>query len=130
MADARFQMLTVFPEPEKDTRCVVWRFLSANNRTVAQSPNCFATHAECLRFLRELRSKLLRAALLSIRDERGHWTWRLHEDGVDLAASSRAYPRRIRAHETAESFRLLAAKAGDVDMSPVVASNGPLIEGC
>ncbi|WP_218952234.1 hypothetical protein [Amycolatopsis anabasis] len=130
MADARFQMFTVFPARGQWDSCVVWRFLSANNRTLAQPVKCHPNEVACLVSLRELRSGLTGATVLPGRDDRGLWSWRLRVGEVDLAVSSRTYLRRIRAYEAGESFRRHAAEAGDVEPVRLVSANGFRIESC
>ena len=130
MADARFQMITLSPTRGTPPSCVVWRFLSGNNRTLAQSVQCFPDDEACLLSVRELRSELAGAAVLPARDERGMWSWRLRVGDVGLAASSRRYQRRIRAQEAGESFRHYAAETGEVETVRLASSSGLLIESC
>ncbi|HJQ48859.1 MAG TPA: hypothetical protein VJ870_21400 [Amycolatopsis sp.] len=112
MAEARFQMLTVSARQKGTADCVVWRFLSANNRSIAQPVKCFTNTESCLASLRELHAGLARATVAAVRGTRGLWTWRLQVGGNELAAATRTYERRIRAGQAGESFRNLAAEIG------------------
>ena len=108
MAAARFQMF----QPATDR--VRWRFLSANNRSIARSVHDFADAYGCLLSLRELIADLEAAHVVTIRTGQGLWNWQLRAGSAALAVSSRQYQRRIRAHKAGCGFQDLARKAGDV----------------
>jgi hypothetical protein len=108
---------------------VTWRFMSANNRSLAQSVRIFPDVESCLAAVRELRAELTGLAdeladaescCVIVRDGPRHWVWRINLAGVDLVVSSRRYERRVQAKNSCTSFLGLLREAGAVDLAQVV----------
>jgi hypothetical protein len=113
---------------------VTWRFMSANNRSLAQSVRIFPDVESCLAAVRELRAELTELAdepadaesgcvadlCVIVRDGPRHWVWRINLAGVDLVVSSRRYERRVQAKNSCTSFLGLLREAGAVDLAQVV----------
>jgi hypothetical protein len=120
MAAARFQMFTVSVAPKWEEQdeprldAVAWRFLSANNRSIARSINDFPDSYACLLSLHELQLGLGTSDVATVRNRQGLWRWQLRVGERALAVSSRQYQRRIRAHDAGDCFRDLAANVDDV----------------
>lgn len=93
---------------------VVWRFLSANNRSIARSVRDFPDAYACLSSLKELISVVEAASVVTVRTGQGLWRWQLRSGSGELAVSSRQYQRRIRAHDAGRGFQELATKVDDV----------------
>ena len=110
MAVARFQIVSV--NEVAGTGDFAWRFLSANNRSMARSVPTYPDEAACLEAIARLRAQLPGAVGTTMRNGSGEWVWRI----LDLATSARRYQRRVRAKLACESFVGLAgtAPAGDV----------------
>ncbi|WP_236788886.1 hypothetical protein [Amycolatopsis sp. GM8] len=108
MAAARFQMF------QATTDRVDWRFLSANNRSIARSVHDFPDAYACLNSLTELIKGLDGANVVTVRNGQGMWHWQLRAGAVALAVSSRQYQRRIRAHAAGGGFLTLAKQVHDV----------------
>jgi hypothetical protein len=126
MAGARFQVFVFYPERTRpssvtaDDERVMWRFLSANNRSLGQAVDPFMDKVSCLSALRTLRDGLGSADVLTVRDPRGMWLWRLRVEGADVAVSSRRYQRRLNAKHAGNSFHRLAAGVSDINELPIV----------
>ncbi|HJQ48861.1 MAG TPA: hypothetical protein VJ870_21410 [Amycolatopsis sp.] len=108
MAAARFQVFLA----ESDR--VVWRFLSANNRSIARSVGDFPDTGACMVSLKELIKVVDSANILTVRTGQGLWRWQLRAGSDDLAVSGRQYHRRIRAYGAGCAFQDLAGKVQDV----------------
>ncbi len=99
------------PAPAADVRPrrrFTWRFLAANNRSLATVDGFFPDAASCIASIHELKRGLKSAECDYVRDENGLWTWVVHVDQA-VVASTHRYPRQLRARMTCESFRLLAS---------------------
>ncbi|MFF0148016.1 hypothetical protein ATK36_2030 [Amycolatopsis sulphurea] len=108
MAAARFQIFRA----ESDR--VLWRFLSANNRSIARSAEDFPDPGACMVSLKELIRVVDTASILTVRTGQGLWRWQLRAGSADLAVSGRQYQRRIRASDAGSAFQDLAGKVQDV----------------
>ncbi|MER6798862.1 hypothetical protein [Amycolatopsis mediterranei] len=87
---------------------VVWRFLSANNRSLAQSATSFPDAVSCADAVGVLRDRLALAEVITVRDTHGKWLWQLRIAGVAAGVSARSYQRRLHAVNSGNSFRELA----------------------
>ncbi len=112
MAVARFQLY------RSTGPGVTWRFLSANNRSLAQAPAVFPTADACAKAVVELRDRLADSTASTARDTH-LWSWRIRVDGADLAVSSRRYHRRVQAQYACRSFLELVAVAPIADLPRV-----------
>lgn len=129
MAAARFQVVSaarsvrvpVPREPNADAgpwpevpapreRAFTWRFMSANNRSLARSEQISPDVDSCLATIRLLQENLTRAVVETARNGRGQWVWRLRVADEVLAIAARSYPREIRARMTCHAFLELAAE--------------------
>lgn len=90
-------------------RRFTWRFLAANNRSLAAASGSFPDAASCLASIHELKVGLESAECEYIRDDNGLWTWVVRVDR-EVVASTHRYPRQLRARMTCESFCQLASE--------------------
>lgn len=112
MAHPRFQIYRLGEQG------LTWRFLSANNRTIGQSPLPFADIELCRDAVRDLRERLGEAAVVLTRGESAQlWVWRVRIAGADVAVSSRKYHRRVQAAYASRCFLELVG-ATDVSDAP------------
>lgn len=138
MATARFQVVSL-PRPLPESRPMsvhdaktrdaepplppprrfTWRFLAANNRSLAIATEIFPDATSCIAALHELRRGLELAACEFSRDDAGLWRWTVRVDG-NVAASSQSYRRQVRARITCDTFFALAGKAAALDNVQVV----------
>jgi hypothetical protein len=132
MAAARFQVVSVarathVPVPaEPDAgagsvaelaapraRAFTWRFMSANNRSLARSARTSPDVESCLATIRTLQEGLPRAVSETSRNGHGQWVWRVRLADEVVATAARSYPREIRARMTCKAFlQLVAETAG------------------
>lgn len=94
-------------EPTRRRR-FTWRFLAANNRSLAMASTVYPDVSSCLAALYDLKRGLDTAQCEYLRDDKGMWRWVVRV-GDSTAASSNGYPRQVRARLTCESFFHLAA---------------------
>jgi hypothetical protein len=131
MAAARFQVVSVAraaraPAPgEPDasagswadippprTRGFTWRFMSANNRSLARSAHTSPDVESCLEEIRLLQERLPGAVGETSRNGHGQWVWRVRLADEVVATAARSYPRQVRARLTCSAFlQLVAATA-------------------
>lgn len=97
----------------------MWRFLSANNRSLAQSVRSYPDTASCVRALKVLRDRLELAEVVTVRDEQGMWLWQLRVGGVPVGVSSRKYQRRLHAISSGNSFHQLAGFSPEIHRARV-----------
>ncbi|HEX6360852.1 hypothetical protein [Actinophytocola sp.] len=88
-----------------------WRFLSANNRSMARSVPTFTDADACLAAIRDLRDRLPNAVGTTVRNGSGKWLWRISAEELDLATSGIRYERRLRARLACQAFVDLVATA-------------------
>lgn len=137
MGTARFQVVSlprsvphsqpVLPEPSRARaaealpaqRRFTWRFLAANNRSLATATDVFPDAASCIAAMQELRRGLATAVREFSRDDDGLWRWTVRLDG-DVAASSNSYRRQVRARITCDTFFALAGDPSALDNVQVV----------
>lgn len=105
MAVARFQIVSVVHQ----SNGYAWRFLSANNRSMATSASTYPDAGACLVAVRKLQSDLSLAVGVTSQNGNGLWLWRIRVAESDLAVSTRRYQRRVRARLACQSFLDLAA---------------------
>ncbi len=87
-----------------------WRFMSANNRTLATSAQtCFDVES-CLASIRILRADLPRAVGETTRNGNGQWVWRIRVADEVVATTTRTYQRPVRARLMCHSFLELVAE--------------------
>ena len=129
MAAARFQVVSVarslarvpFPrEPEGGAgsshtsnsrgRGFTWRFMSANNRSLARSAHTSPDVESCLATIRLLQEGLSDAVAETSRNGNGQWVWRVRLGDEVVATAARSYPRQVRARLTCDSFLQLVAE--------------------
>jgi hypothetical protein len=139
MAAARFQVVSVarsahvpvprepdagagswaeIPPPRE--RGFTWRFLSANNRSLAKSAHTSPDAETCLATIRTLQEDLPRAVGETSRNGHGQWVWRIRIGDEVVATAARSYQREIRARMTCNAFlQLVAETAGTAPVQVV-----------
>jgi hypothetical protein len=129
MAAARFQVVSVarsvsVPVPREPDgvaaswaevplpreRGFTWRFMSANNRSLAKSARTYPDLESCLATIRVLQEGLLQAVGETSRNGHGQWVWWIRLDDEVVATATRSYPREIRARMTCDAFKQLVAQ--------------------
>jgi hypothetical protein len=131
MAAARFQVVSVgrsahvpvprepdvgagswaeIPQPRE--RGFTWRFMSANNRSLAKSAHASEDVESCLATIRTLQEGLALATGETARNGHGQWVWRIRIGDEVVATAARSYPREIRARMTCSAFMQLVAETG------------------
>jgi hypothetical protein len=95
-----------------------WRMLAANNREVARSAATFADVETCIEAVDDLHTYISGAVAVASRTGRADWSWRLRIDGVDVAASSRTYQRRLQCEAACALFVELVPTADLVEVHP------------
>ena len=129
MAAARFQVVSVarsahgpLPgEPEAGTgsrtespaprsRGFTWRFMSANNRSLAKSATISPDVESCLAAIRTVQDGLPHAVGEISRNGLGQWVWRVRVGNEIVAIAARSYPRQVRARLTCDTFLLLVSE--------------------
>ena len=91
-------------------RGFTWRFMSANNRSLAKSARTSPDLDSCLATIRVLQEGLLTAVGETSRNGHGQWVWWIRLDDEVIATATRSYPREIRARMTCDAFRQLVAQ--------------------
>ncbi|MEV8615872.1 hypothetical protein AB0383_49670 [Amycolatopsis sp. NPDC051373] len=125
MAEPRFEMVSISVgglngRAHSDAGwAVMWRFLSANNRSIAQSVNSFPDGDSCALAVQALKAGLKLAKVLTVRDEQGMWLWQLRLDGTSVGVSSRKYRRRLHAINSGSSFHQLAESSREINRTRV-----------
>ncbi|MGH3773175.1 MAG: hypothetical protein ACRDRW_17570 [Pseudonocardiaceae bacterium] len=131
MASARFQVVSVArvkhvpipPESDADAgsaaepipprdRAFTWRFMSANNRSLARSAQASPDVESCLATIRVLQECLPRVVSETVRNGHGQWVWRVRLADEVIATAARSYPRQVRARMTCEAFLQLVGELG------------------
>ena len=128
MATARFQVVSL-PRPAAEpaeralvngalrarrdpspppARRFVWRFLAANNRSLAQATTVYPDARSCFEAMNDMKQNLAEAVCELTRDEDGLWMWTVRLS-TDVVASTHRYPRQVRARLTCDTFLALAA---------------------
>jgi hypothetical protein len=129
MATARFQVVSVARSLAVPAQCELgvgagswaetphrrvgeftWRFMSANNRSLARSAHTSPDLESCLQDIRTLQRGLPFAIAETSRDGHRQWVWRLRLAGIVVATAARSYPRQVRARITCSAFVHLAAE--------------------
>lgn len=87
-----------------------WRFMSANNRSVARSAQICPDVESCLEAIRTLREGLPRALGETTRNGNGQWVWRIRVADEVVAMTTRTYQRPVRARIMCRSFLQLVAE--------------------
>lgn len=114
---ARFQVLCLprqqgadpnIPDVAAGRRRFTWRFLAANNRSLAVAGASFPDATSCVAAIHDLKRGLKSARCELERDAKGHWTWSVRVDRA-VVASAHSYPRQLRARMTCENFFELAS---------------------
>jgi hypothetical protein len=97
-----------------------WRLLAANNREVARSASTFDDVQSCVDAVRDLRNHVSDGLVIASRTGRADWSWRIRIDGVDQAASSRTYQRRLQCEAACALFVELVPCAEFLDLGFVI----------
>lgn len=132
MAAARFQVVSVARsahvpvprEPDGDAgswaeiphpreRGFTWRFMSANNRSLARSAHTSPDVESCLASIRTLQQGLADAIGETSRNEHGQWVWRVRLADEVVATAARSYPRQVRARMTCDAFLQLVKETAN-----------------
>jgi hypothetical protein len=129
VAAARFQVVSVtrsarVPAPREPddgagswadiplprARGFTWRFMSANNRSLARSAHTCPDVESCLEEIRVLQGGLADAVGETSRNGHGQWVWRVRLADEVIATAARSYPRQVRARLTCSAFLQLVAE--------------------
>ncbi|RAY11399.1 hypothetical protein DPM19_30715 [Actinomadura craniellae] len=100
---------------------ISWRFLTANHRLVALSPQGFPDEEHAAAAIRVVQLNAASASMDFSSDRGGMWTWAMRLEQVVVAISAHPYGRRREADSAAGRFRLQAAEAR---LDPWVAGRG------
>lgn len=103
-----------------------WRMLAANNREVARSASTFDDVDVCMEAVASLRRDVVAGVVVASRTGRADWAWRLRIFGVDAAASSRTYQRRLQCEAACALFVELVPEAEVIDARVLPAQRGEL----
>ncbi|MBV8539992.1 MAG: hypothetical protein JO364_20380 [Pseudonocardiales bacterium] len=99
--------------PHPRERGFTWRFMAANNRTIAKSAYTSPDVESCLEEIRILRQSLALAVGETPRDGHRQWVWRVRLADEVVATAVRGYPRQVRARMMCNAFlNLVAETAG------------------
>ncbi|MGH3695416.1 MAG: hypothetical protein ACRDRX_15745 [Pseudonocardiaceae bacterium] len=90
-------------------RGFTWRFMSANNRSLARSAHISPDVESCLATIRLLQDGLPDAVSETSRNGNGQWVWRVRLADEVVATAARSYPRQVRARLTCDAFLQLVA---------------------
>jgi hypothetical protein len=129
MAAARFQVVSVgrsahvpvprepdagagswaeIPHPRE--RGFTWRFMSANNRSLAKSARTAPDVECCLARIRILQEGLSLAVAETLRNRHRQWVWRIRLGDEVIATAARDYQRQVRAQLACNAFLYLVAE--------------------
>lgn len=75
------------------TAPVRWRLLSANNREFGRGADSFANSDDCRAALRDIQESAHQLAAVIERESPRTWTWRILQDGHEVAIAARGYNR-------------------------------------
>ncbi|MGH3871972.1 MAG: hypothetical protein ACRDSR_10740 [Pseudonocardiaceae bacterium] len=98
----------------------IWRFMSANNRTLAKSAQAYPDVESCLAAIRILRHAAPRAVGETARNGNGQWVWQARVAGEVVATTTRSYQRQVRARLRCDSFLELVAEMPPSVPVPVI----------
>jgi len=114
---ARYVHVPAPPDPGVDAVAAVpratgfvWRFMSANNRSLARSAQTYPDVESCLAAIRLLQEGLPHAVGETTRNGNGKWVWRVRVADEVVAIAARTYQRQLRARHMCDSFLTLAAE--------------------
>lgn len=96
--------------PSPRTRGFTWRFMSANNRSLARSAHTSPDVESCVATIRLLQEGLPDAVGETSRNGNGQWVWRVRLGDEVVATAARSYPRQVRAKLTCTAFLQLVAE--------------------
>ena len=96
--------------PNPRVRGFTWRFMSANNRSLARSAHISPDVESCLAAIRTLQEGLPDAVGETSRNGHGQWVWRVRLGDEVVATAARSYPRQVRARLTCNAFLQLVAE--------------------
>jgi uncharacterized protein YegP (UPF0339 family) len=98
MTPARFQFFRVSDD------CVEWRFITSNNRVIANGGDGTEDASVARATLADLQADIGEATPAAYRDATGRWRWDVRHGGTVIAASSRWYHRRVDCESTLAQF--------------------------
>lgn len=96
--------------PHPRMRGFTWRFMSANNRSLARSAHTSPDIEACMATIRVLQDGLSEAVGETSRNGNGQWVWRVRLGDEVVATAARSYPRQVRARLTCDAFLQLVAE--------------------
>ena len=96
--------------PLPRVRGFTWRFMSANNRSLARSACTSPDVESCLATIRLLQEGLPDAVGETARNGNGQWVWRVRLGDDVVATAARSYPRQVRAKLTCTAFLQLVGE--------------------
>lgn len=103
--------------PLSRERGFTWRFMSANNRSLARSAHTSADVESCVATIRTLQEGLPLAVGETSRNRYRQWVWRVRLADEVIATAARSYSRQVRARITCDAF--LNQVAGTRGSAPV-----------
>jgi hypothetical protein len=106
--DAEFGSGAVIPQARM--RGFTWRFMSANNRSLARSAYTSPDVESCLATIRVLQEGLADVVSETSRNGHGQWVWRVRLGDEVVATAARSYPRQVRARLTCNAFLQLVSE--------------------
>jgi uncharacterized protein YegP (UPF0339 family) len=98
----------------------VWRFMSANNRSLARSAQTYPDLESCVAAIRILQEGLAQAIGVTARNGNGKWVWRVSVADEVLATAARTYQRQLRARLMCDLFLELAAGTAPSNLVQVI----------
>ena len=105
--------------PPSRPRGFAWRFMSANNRSLAKSAHASPDVESCLESIRSLQNSLPETVAETSRNGNGQWVWQIRLADEVIAIATRSYPRRVRARLTCAAFlRLVTETAASTPVQP------------
>jgi hypothetical protein len=89
-----------------------WRLDAANHRPMARAGSVSASLADCVSAAALVRARIDEASVLvSAGGDRGLWAWRIEDEGVVVAVSPHAFPRRVECTRAYAQFRVALDQA-------------------
>jgi uncharacterized protein YegP (UPF0339 family) len=97
-----------------------WRFMSANNRSLARSAQTCPDVESCLAAIRTLQEGLPHAVGETARNSKGQWVWRVRVADEVVATTTRTYRRQVYARLICDSFLELVAETASSNPVQVI----------
>ncbi|HEY6425399.1 MAG TPA: hypothetical protein VIY28_19585 [Pseudonocardiaceae bacterium] len=102
-----------------------WRFMSANNRSLARSAQTCPDVESCLAAIRTLQEHLPRTVGETTRNGNGQWVWRVRVADEVVATGARTYQRHVRARLMCNAFLEQVAETASSAPVQVIHQSAP-----